>query len=224
VDHAARAELVAEGFAVGHHHVVRVVLVLRLFLGVQVVEVAEELVEAVVGRQVLVAVTEVVLAELASGVALVLEQAGDGRVFHHHAFLRARQADLAEPGTEHALAHDERRAAGGAGLLGVVVAEAHAFATDTVDVGRLVAHHAARVVGNVPEADVVAPEDEDVGLVLGLGGAGTQGPQQPGGDDVIPRSAIHVRLPLQCLVGGSPGVAGTVFAELRHQVEPDRPV
>jgi hypothetical protein len=47
---------------------------LRLLLGVQVVEVAEELVEAVVGRQVLVAVAEVVLAELAGHVAVRLEQ------------------------------------------------------------------------------------------------------------------------------------------------------
>ena len=54
---------------------------LRLFLRIQVVEVAQEFVEAVVGRQHIVAVTEVVLAKLAGGVALGLEQLGDGRVF-----------------------------------------------------------------------------------------------------------------------------------------------
>ena len=59
VDHAARAEPLLE---LG---VLRVVGVLRLLLGVEVVEVAEELVEAVAGRQHLVAVAEVVLAELA---------------------------------------------------------------------------------------------------------------------------------------------------------------
>ena len=53
---------------------------LRLLLGVEVVEVAEELVEPVDRRQVLVQVAEVVLAELAGGVAVVLEQLGDGRV------------------------------------------------------------------------------------------------------------------------------------------------
>jgi hypothetical protein len=56
-----------------------VVVGLRLFLGVQVVEVAEELVEAVVGGQVLVLVAQVVLAELAGGVAVRLEEVGDGR-------------------------------------------------------------------------------------------------------------------------------------------------
>ena len=54
---------------------------LGLLLGVEVVEVAEELVEAVDRRQVLVPVAQVVLAELAGGVAERLEQLGDGRVF-----------------------------------------------------------------------------------------------------------------------------------------------
>ena len=68
VDHAARAELLLELGAL------RVVGVLGLFFGVQVVEIAEELVEAVVGRQHLVAVAEVVLAELAGHVALRAQQ------------------------------------------------------------------------------------------------------------------------------------------------------
>jgi hypothetical protein len=46
-----------------------IVAVLGLLLGVQVVEVAVELVEAVDRRQQLVAVAQVVLAELAGGVA-----------------------------------------------------------------------------------------------------------------------------------------------------------
>ena len=71
LQHAARAELGAE---LG---VLRVVGVLRLLLGIEVVEVAEELVEAVHRRQELVAVAEMVLAELAGGVALRLQQLGD---------------------------------------------------------------------------------------------------------------------------------------------------
>ena len=53
---------------------------LGLLLGVEVVQVAEELVEAVHRRQVLVAVAEVVLAELAGGVALRLQRRRDGRI------------------------------------------------------------------------------------------------------------------------------------------------
>jgi hypothetical protein len=58
----------------------RVVRVLRLFLRVEVVEIAEELVEAVYGGQKFVAVAKVVLAELTGGVAHRLEQVGERRV------------------------------------------------------------------------------------------------------------------------------------------------
>src|SRR5215831_17527592 len=47
----------------------RIIAQFRLLLGVQVIEVAKELVEAVLRRQVLVAVAEVILTELASGIA-----------------------------------------------------------------------------------------------------------------------------------------------------------
>ena len=88
LQHAARAELCAE------LRVLRVVGVLRLVLGVEVIEVAEELVEPVNGRQELVAVAEVVLAELAGGVALRLEQLGKRWVLLRQSFLGTRQTDL----------------------------------------------------------------------------------------------------------------------------------
>ena len=50
--------------------ILRIEIAFRLFLGIQVIEVAEEFVEAVIGRQMLVVVTEMVLAKLAGGVAL----------------------------------------------------------------------------------------------------------------------------------------------------------
>ena len=137
VQHAARAELGAE------RRVLRVVRQFRLFLGVEVVEVAVELVEAVHGGQELVAVAQVVLAELAGGIALRLQQLGDRRVFLLQPYRGARQADLGQAGAQAGLAGDERRPAGGAALLGVVVGEHHAFLGDAVDVGRLIAHQAA---------------------------------------------------------------------------------
>ena len=53
---------------------------LRLVFGIQVIEVAEELVEAVHRGQEFVAVAEMVLAELPGRVALRLEQFGNGRI------------------------------------------------------------------------------------------------------------------------------------------------
>ena len=142
----------------------RVVGVLRLLLGVEVVEVAEELLEAVVGRQHLVAVAEVVLAELAGDVAERAQQPGDGRVLDLHALGRAGQADLGQPGADRRLAGDEGGAPGGAALLAVPVGEERALLGDPVDVGRAVAHHAVVVGADVELADVVAPDHQDVGL------------------------------------------------------------
>ena len=165
MDDAARLDVLDELGKV----LLRIVVVhLRLFLGIEVVEVAEELVEAVIGRQHVVEVAEVVLAELAGGVALVLERAGDGDDFLVHADRRCRDADLRQAGAHHALPGDEGRPAGGAGLLTVAVGEHHAFLGDAVDVGRLVAHQTVRVATQVRDADIVAPDDEDVRL-LGFG-------------------------------------------------------
>ena len=94
VQHAARAEF---GFERG---ILRVVGVLRLLLGVEVVEIAEEFVEPVDRRQELVAVAQVVLAELAGHVVVRLEQVGQGRVFFGQPLLGARQADLEQTGAE----------------------------------------------------------------------------------------------------------------------------
>ena len=184
--HAARAELGAE---LG---VLRIVGVLRLLLGVEVVEVAEELVEAVHGRQELVAVAEVVLAELAGGVALRLEQLGERRVLLGEPFLGAGQADLEQAGAEAGLAGDEGGAPGRAGLLRVMIGEDRAFLGDAVDVRRAVAHHAAVVGADVPQPDVVAEDDEDVRLAAGRGSG--------------PRRRRGLRVRLRDLSGG--GEAG----------------
>ena len=83
--HAARAELLTE------RRVLRIVLVLGLLLGVQMVEIAEELVEAVQRRQELVLVAEMVLAELPGGIAERLEQRRDGGVLRAQAEIGARE-------------------------------------------------------------------------------------------------------------------------------------
>ena len=51
-----------------------------LVFGIQVIKVAEELVEAVHGRQEFVAVAEMVFAELPGRITLRLQQLGYGRV------------------------------------------------------------------------------------------------------------------------------------------------
>ena len=138
---------------------------LGLVFGVEVVERAKELVEAVRRGQMVVLVAEVVLAELAGLVAPRLEQLGDRHVAGLETFLRARQPDLEHPGAEADLAGDEGCAAGGAALLPVPVGEERSFPGDPIDVRGLVTHHALVVGADVPVPDVVAPEDEDVRLL-----------------------------------------------------------
>ena len=111
MEHAAGSELLLE------FRVLRIVGQFRLFLGVQVIEVAEEFVEPVHGRQEFVPVAQMVLAELAGGVAERLEQFGDGRVFFLQADSGAGHADLGQAGADRVLAGDEAGAAGGAALL-----------------------------------------------------------------------------------------------------------
>lgn len=71
------------------------------------VEVAKEHVEAMDRRQELVAVAEMVLAELTGRVTLWLQQFGDGRVLLRKTFLGPWQAHLEEAGSQRALAGDE---------------------------------------------------------------------------------------------------------------------
>ena len=71
-----------------------IILILGFFFSIEVIEVAEKLVETVIGRQHIVSITEVVLAELTGNIALRLEQSSNGRIFYSHALLGARQADL----------------------------------------------------------------------------------------------------------------------------------
>ena len=193
VHHAARAELLPE------RRVLRIVRILRLLLRIQVVEVAEALVEAVDRGQMLVAVAEVVLAELAGHVAERLEQLGDGRVGLGQAFRCARQADLGEAGADGRLAGDERRASGGAALLAIPVGEQRAFLGDAVDVRRLVAHHALVVGADVELADVVAPDDEDVGLVCRGYRAGCQNQTDNDHYEHMKYFRFHFLLPVNML-------------------------
>ena len=164
VDHAAGSEALAE---VRELRVARVVVLLGFLLGVEVVEVAEELVEAMHRREELVLVAEMVLAELAGGVPLRLEGGGDRRVRGPQADVGARESDLGEAGPVRVLAGDERRPAGRAALLAVVVGEAHAFGGDAVDVGSAVPHQTVAVAAEVGDPDVVSPDDQDVGLAIG---------------------------------------------------------
>ena len=161
VDDVARAEPRTKFLAL------RVLRVVRLLQRIEVVEDAVELVEAVDRGQVLVAIPQVVLADLRGRVAEGLEDVADRRIGILQALFRRGQADFQQPGAERRLPGDERRASRSAGLLSVVIGEQRALACESVDVRRAAAHHAAVVGTDVPDADVVGHDHDDVGFACG---------------------------------------------------------
>ena len=122
VHQAARAVLVVVGL------IDRERVPVRVGHRVEVVQVAEEFVEAVHRRQELVQVAEVVLAELAGGVALRLERGGERAGLGRNADVGAGLADGRQTRAERNLAGDEVGPARRATRLGVVVGEQHALA------------------------------------------------------------------------------------------------
>ena len=92
----------------------------------------------------------------------------NGHGFGGKADRRAGLADRGHAGADRQLAGDEVGAARRAARLGIVVGEQHALAGDPVEIGRAARHHSAVVGADVPDADVVAHDDDDVGL-LGRG-------------------------------------------------------
>src|ERR1700723_3166876 len=135
-----------------------------LFFGIQVIEIAKELVESMHSRQKLIPIAEMVLAELAGCIAKRFEQFGDGRVLRLKSDRGARHADFGQTGTERVLAADESRASGSTALLAIEVGKGNTLVGDAVGGRRFVAHHAPAEVADIPSADVIAPKDQDIGL------------------------------------------------------------
>ena len=85
MDHVARPDLVFQR--------VRIVAVAGVLHRVEVVQIAEELIEAVHRGQELVEVAQMVLAELAGGIPHDFEHRGDGRSLGWHADRRTGLSD-----------------------------------------------------------------------------------------------------------------------------------
>ena len=92
VEHVPRADLVLE-----FGGIVRMGGILHR---VQVVQVAEELIEAVDRRQELVQVAQMILAELSGGVAHASQRRGDRRRLRRHAERGTGLSDRGQPGAD----------------------------------------------------------------------------------------------------------------------------
>src|SRR5262249_2862711 len=105
-----------------------------------------------------------VLAKLASRVTKILEQATCGWIQLAHTHRRTGKADLGESGANAMLTSEKRGAPGRTRLLTVVMEELDTLATDAVNIRSFVTHQALGIGAQVRNADVVAPDYEDVGL------------------------------------------------------------
>src|SRR5579863_5429901 len=144
VEHASRSEMLLE------RRIFWVVHVLRLLLRVEMVEIAEEFVEAVHRGQEFILVAEMVLAELAGDIAEGLQQFRNGGVIRPDADIGTWHANLGQPGTDRVLAGDERCAPRGAALLAVVVREGCTFMAEAIDIRGSVAHLPTTIVADIP--------------------------------------------------------------------------
>ena len=104
MQHPARPESVPEVWEVLGRRIVRR---LGILLGIQVIEIAEEFIEAVHRREELISVAKMVLPELPGRIPERFQQLRDRRILGLQTGRRCGYADLAQAGTEDALAGDE---------------------------------------------------------------------------------------------------------------------
>src|SRR6185369_10292297 len=143
----------------------RVVGQFRLLFRVEVIQIAKEFIETVDSGEILVAVPEVVLAELTGRVAPIFKQFRDGWVFRLQTDGRGGHTHLGETGSVTALPGDERGSPGRTALLAVGVGKHHAFFRKTVNVRCAISHQSVAITAQVGYAYVVAPNYENVRLV-----------------------------------------------------------
>src|SRR6516164_3136456 len=136
----------------------------RVFHGIEMVEVAPEFIEAVNGRQILIAIAKMVLAELSGLVAHPLQRSSNRHGLGGNAEWCSRLAYRCHAGANGQFARDEVGAACRTTRLGVVGIETHSFSSKLVEVGSESRHHALVIDANVEPANVVTHDDDDVGL------------------------------------------------------------
>src|SRR5262249_42208905 len=135
---------------------------------IEVIEIAKELVKSVRRGKELIAVPEMVLAELSCGVAERFQEFGDRRVFGLQAEICSGQSHLGQPGADRRLAGNKCGASCRAALLPVPICKQTSLFGYPVNIRRAIAHDSEVVGAYVEPSDVITPDNEDVRLLLHL--------------------------------------------------------
>src|SRR5215471_3537618 len=139
-----------------------VIAVEGVFHRIEVIQIPPILVEAVDGRQKFIAITQVIFAELAGGVAHRSQHCCDGRRLRRHPSGGTGLSDCRKTSPNWQFTSNEVRASGGTTRFRVIVGKAHALAGHPVEIGRSASHDALIVDANIRPTDVIAHDDNDV--------------------------------------------------------------
>src|SRR5262249_22063991 len=133
-------------------------------------EVAEELTEAMQGRQEFVQVARVILAKRASGIALRLQRSGKRASFHRDPDVGPGLAYGRQARADGKLAGDEIRPPRRAACFGVIVGKSYTLRRELIQVRCLSGHDPLVISADVEPANVVSHDEWDVRFfVLRLG-------------------------------------------------------
>ncbi len=135
------------------------------------IEITEELVESVDAREILIQVTQVVLAELVGLVALRLQYSSERHGLIRQSHVCPSLTDGGQTRADWQLTGDEISAAGSTASLCIVIGEAHSLRCQLVEIRRFSRHYALVVGADVEPTNIIAHDDENVRfLILRRGG------------------------------------------------------
>ena len=96
---------------------------------------------------------------------MVLQQLCNGGILILDTLFGAGHANGQKTSAEWMLSENKRSTPGRTALLGITICENSTFAGDSVDIRCAATHHAAMVCADIPHADVITPDNEDVGFI-----------------------------------------------------------
>src|SRR4051812_47417373 len=137
----------------------------RVFHCIEVIEIPEELIEPMHGRQKLIEIAQVIFTELTGCISLRFERCSNGASLRWYTHLGTGLADGGHTSADRKFAHDEVRSPCGATRLSVVIGEQHPFLGEFVEVWCAPCHHATMVSAYVPHPDIITHDEQDVGFL-----------------------------------------------------------
>src|SRR5262249_12760415 len=138
---------------------------------IEVIEIPEELIEAVQRRQELIEVAQMVLAELAGGVTHGFQHGGNSRRGIRHADRRASLTDSSQSSADREFAGDEVRTTRRAARFGIIIGTSDRLRRQPIEVGGSTSNYSWIVDADVCPADVVPHDEDNVGPLLLLRGS-----------------------------------------------------